>query len=352
MIIGAHASGLARTQAESLASDLTQPGAGFQARLEIVDGSAEGQAGLHDDHVAQHRGEIAQLHSMLRNEDIDVVIHRGFDLRGEIPQDLRIGAVLSRQNPYDVLLAPTELWLDELDESHKVGVVQMRARAQLLDYRPELEWNLVTGDAADWLQSMYKGQIDALIAPGAAIEQLGLQDQVCEIFPPELLVPAPGSGILVCLVRAIDDKNQARLKSLHDQDALVEYAAEVALVESLGGVWEQPIGALARLEGEMLHMSAVVATADGSQILRDQYVAAADDAHEAGEEFATLLLHAGASEILQTSADADPGEPAAQLPKQNSSEAGAEDEFFDFEEFANRRGDAHDTHDDDEDPES
>ena len=38
---------------------------------------------------------------------------------------------------------------------------------------------------------MIDGEIDALIAPGAPIEQLGLQERVCEIFPPELLVPAP-----------------------------------------------------------------------------------------------------------------------------------------------------------------
>ena len=338
MIIGVHGRGLARSQAESLVSQLAEAGGDYEVRLEIIEDLGSSLPPLHDDHVAEHRGEIGQLHSMLRAGSIDVVIHRGFDLRGEIPDDLRIGAVLPRQNPYDVLLADGELWLDELDESHRVGVVQLRARAQLLDYRPELEWNLIGGDAGDWLLAMLEGKVDALIAPGAAIEQLGLQDRVCEIFPPELLVPAPGSGVLICLVRADDEENQQRLRVLHDNDTLIEYTAEVALVDSLGGVWEQPIGVLARLEDETLQLSAMVATPDGTRILRDQYVSAIDDACLAGEEFAALLLHAGADELLGCR---DPGaDPdtrvAGELPPAGTTPEAAPDEFgefFDFEEF-------------------
>lgn len=333
LIIGVHGSGLARSQGESLAADLQSSGVDFDVRLEIVADLGGSRATLHDDHVAEARGEIERLHSLLRSGEIDVVVHRGFDLRGDVPDDLRIAAVLPRQNPYDVLLAGGDLWLDELDPTHRVGVVQLRARAQLLDYRPELDWNLVSGDATDWLARLVAGELDALIAPGAAIEQLGLQDRVCEIFPPELVVPAPGSGILVCLVRSDDEESRQRLRALHDPDTLLEYVAEVALVEALGGVWEQPIGALARLEDDQLQLSAMVATPDGNRILRDQFVATADDAVLAGEEFAALLLHAGAAELLEgeTGDEEDVVDIAARLPRP------PDDDFeddFDFEEFA------------------
>jgi hydroxymethylbilane synthase len=331
MIIGVHGRGLARSQAESLGEQLAEAGADYQVRYKIIDDLGGTRSPMHDDHVAEHRGEIGQLHSMLRGSEIDVVIHRGFDLRGDVPDDLRIGAVLARQNPYDVLLASEELWLDELDETHRIGVVQLRARAQLLDYRPELQWDLISGDAADWLTAMIDGEIDALIAPGAPIEQLGLQERVCEIFPPELLVPAPGSGVLVCLVRQEDEENLRRLRILHDTDTLTEYAAEVSLVEALGGVWEQPIGALARLEDDLIRMAAMVANPDGSQILRDQYVADVDDAELAGEEFAALLLHAGARELLDGT-----GEPEQERPEFGGELPGREpeeDEYFDFEDF-------------------
>lgn len=346
MIIGVHGSGLARAQAESLARELTAAGADYEIRLQIIDDLGGTHPPLHDDHVAENRGEIGRLQSLLRNGKIDVVVHRGFDLRGDVPDDLQIAAVLARHNPYDVLLAGGDLWLDELDEEHRIGVVHLRARAQLRDYRPELEWNLVSGDATDWLAAMVDGSLDALIAPGAAIEQLGLQDRVCEIFPPELIVPAPGSGILVCLVREDDEENCRRLRSLHDPGTLAEYVAEVSLVESLGGVWEQPIGALARLEGGTLSMASMVATPDGSRILRDQYVAASDDPAMAGEEFAALLLHGGAAELLEGGTDPDeaPSDIAPLLPGPATTEF---EDDFDFEEFAEFGGGEVDPDDDD-----
>jgi len=344
MIIGVHGRGLARRQAESLGELLAEEGADYEVRLEIFDELGGTKSPMHDDHVAEHRGEIGQLHDLLRSGKIDVVIHRGFDLRGDIPEDLRIGAVLPRHNPYDVLIASQELWLDELEASHRVGVVQLRARAQLLDYRPELDWDLVSGDAADWLMAMVDGELDALIAPGAVIEQLGLQDRVCEIFPPELLVPAPGSGVLICLVREDDAENLLRLRTLHDDETLTEYAAEVSLVEELGGVWEQPIGVLARIDDELLHMAAVVASPDGSKILRDQFVASVDDAVLAGEQFATLLLEDGAEDVLEGKAPAKPGEKpvvGGELPGAKLDDY----EYFDFEEFADILEDSEETED-------
>jgi hydroxymethylbilane synthase len=346
MIIGVHGRGLARRQAESLGELLAEEGADYEIRLETFDELGGSSSPLHDDHVAEHRGEIEQLHAKLRSGDIDVVIHRGFDLRGDVPEDLRIGAVLPRQNPYDVLIASEEVWLDELEESHRVGVVQLRARAQLLDYRPELEWGLVAGDASDWLMAMVEGEFDALVAPGAVIEQLELQDRVCEIFPPELLVPAPGSGVLVCLVREDDTENRLRLRALHDEDTLTEYAAEVSLVEELGGVWEQPIGVLARIDDELLHMAAMVASPDGSRILRDQFVASVDDAVLAGEQFADLLLQDGAEDVLEGNSTETPKrkpEFGGELP----GHAPDDDEYFDFEEFADALEDADEDEDSD-----
>jgi hypothetical protein len=124
---------------------------------------------------------------------------------------------------------------------------------------------------------------------------------------------------------------------LHDNDTLIEYTAEVALVESLGGVWEQPIGVLARLEDDTLQLSAMVATPDGTRILRDQYVTAVDDACLAGEEFAALLLDAGADALLGGRDPEVGSDVAGKLPGSGSTPKATSDElgeYFDFEEFA------------------
>lgn len=305
LILGVPPRGLARTQAEDLANALGRRRARHPIHLEIVGQDAAATETLHDDHIAENRSEIRRLHRLLREEAIDVVIHRGFDLRGDVPDDLRIAAVLTRGKPYEVLVSPHGATLDLMDEDERLGVVHLRTRAQILDYRPELETEIIPGDAGDWLSAMIDGRVDALVAPGAAIEQLGLQAQVSEIFPVEMVVPGPGSGVLVCLVRRDDEESAQRLRGLHDPTTAAEYTAECSTLEALGGPWERPFGVLARQEDDRLTIHAVAAAPDGSEILRETWVGSADDPCRAGAEAAALLLERGADHVIEGPAFSD-----------------------------------------------
>ena len=297
--IGVPAAGLARAQAERVARALSAAGAPFAVHLSIVNAAASIRTGLHDDHIAESRSAMRHLHRLLTDGDIDVVIHRGFDLRGDVPNGLCVGAVLARGNPYDALLGPRDLGFDDLPDDACVGVAQMRARAQLLDYRPELRYELIAGDADAWLTALIDGTIDALVAPAAAIEHLALQERVGEIFTPELLVPAPGSGVLLCLCREHDALTIKRLRRLHDVTTAVEYTAECAFVESLGAPWEGAIAALARLHDDRLDVIGLLAAPDGSRILREQHCTSPDDPCQTGADLAALLLERGAASILE-----------------------------------------------------
>lgn len=304
--IGVQAAGLARAQAEFLARRLGASEIEYAVHLSILAPAEGASVALHDDHIAENRNAMRRLHRLLLDGDIDVVVHRGFDLRGEVPPGLRIGAVLERSTPFDALLGPRDLGLDELPEDARVGVVQLRTRAQLLDYRAALGYELIAGDAGAWLTALIDGRIDALVAPAAAIEHLALQERVSEIFPPELLVPAPGSGVLLCLCREHDDLTTARLRPLHDRTTALEYTAECAFMESMGASWEGAIGVLAHLDRDTITLSAVVASPDGGRILRQQHCAQTSDPCQAGAELAALLLDRGADRLVEGGDDEAP----------------------------------------------
>lgn len=299
LTIGVHLSGLARAQAEVVAHRLADRKISHSVHLEVLEDTNPSTADAHDDHIAENRAKIHHLHEMLRGGEVDVVAHRGFDLRGVIPDGLQLGAVLERFNPYDALVSPDDICFDELDSGARVGVVQLRARAQLLAYRSDLEYELILGDVENWLTALIDGRIEALVAPGAALEHLGLQERVSEIFPPELLVPAPGSGILICLCREGDELTRERLRCLHDASAAREYTAECSLMEALDSGWERPIGVLAQSRGSDLALTAVAASADGQRICREDHVTDGTDPCRAGTEVAALMLESGVYEILE-----------------------------------------------------
>lgn len=298
LTIGAHESGLARAQAEHVADQLRRQRIDYPIHLELLDLRADSTQALHDDHIAENRNAIHALHERLRDGDVDVVIHRGFDLRDLLPEDLRIAAILERQSPYDALLCPQELNLEELGEDAQVGVVQLRARAQLREQWPDLRLEMIMGDVGTWLTSLIDGRIDALVAPNAALEQLGLHERVSEIFPPEVLVPAPCSGILVCVSRCGDRLVRQRLEPLHHEATAREYRAEMALMEAMGSRWESPIGALAQCVRDEMTILGLVASADGLHLIRKGIQARSEDPEAVGETLAGLLLDEGAYQLL------------------------------------------------------
>lgn len=297
LTMGAHDAGLARAQAEAVAASLRACHGDLSVHLELINLHA-GQAVLHDDHIAENRTAIRTLHQLLLDGEIDLVVHRAFDLRGNIPTGLCLAAIPPRRSPYDALVAIDGRTFDELQPGERIGVVQLRARAQLMDYRSDLHYELLSGDVSSWLLALLEDRIDALIAPNAAVEELGLQDRVTELFPPEMMVPAPVSGLLLCLCRENDAATRSLIEEIHDLSAESEYKAEIAFVRALGSAWEAPIGALAQSTPRGLALIGMVASADGMDLLRQGLQVDSGPADQLGDALAEAMIEDGARQLL------------------------------------------------------
>ena len=87
-------------------------------------------------------------------------------------------------------------------------------------------------------------------------------------------------------------------------------AHRVGVAHGLGvGEAELPIGVLAHIESDRLTIHSMVASPDGSEILRETWVGAADDPCRAGAEAAALLVDRGADTILEGPAFRDEDVP-------------------------------------------
>ena len=92
---------------------------------------------------------------------------------------------------------------------------------------------------------------------------------------------------------------QDAVSPIDDPAASAALAAERALVETLGGGCQTPIGALATpVDGDMLELVAVVVALDGSCAVRERACGSRSEARALGVQVAKQLLSAGAGEIL------------------------------------------------------
>jgi hydroxymethylbilane synthase len=114
------------------------------------------------------------------------------------------------------------------------------------------------------------------------------------------MLPAVGQGALGIETRLDDDKTTALVTKLDHEQTRLACTAERALLRSLGGGCQLPIAAHAVVEGNELRLEALVASTDGSQIIRDQLSGPTVAAERIGEQLAELLLRKGAAQLLGT----------------------------------------------------
>jgi hydroxymethylbilane synthase len=227
----------------------------------------------------------------------EVGVHSAKDLPGEMPVELEIAAVPPREDPADAWIG-VGTSLADAPEGARVGTASLRRRAQLLAARPDLRVEELHGNVDTRLRKLAEGELDAIVLAAAGLRRLGREDEIGFRIPVETMVPAPGQGTLVLQVRAGDEEATAAVSGIFDLDAARELTAERAAVRLLDASCTTPVGVFARVDGAHLQLDAFVGLPDGSEWLRDQLEADADEPALAGVQLADRLLGAGARDLL------------------------------------------------------
>ena len=111
------------------------------------------------------------------------------------------------------------------------------------------------------------------------------------------MCPAAGQGALGIEIREGDAATRVLLAFLNDANARAATTCERALLNSLGGGCQVPIGAFAEVKNGKLHLELIVADPDGSKLLRDSRDG--DDPEKLGNAAGAALLSRGGDEILK-----------------------------------------------------
>ena len=296
--IATRKSPLALWQAEHVAGRLRELQADFD--FELVAMSTEGDK-LLDAPLAKVGGKglfIKELERALLEDRADMAVHSLKDVPVDIPAGLAMPAFMSRADPRDALVSNRHAALAELPEGARVGTSSLRRRSQLLAIRPDLDVVDLRGGVHTRLARLDAGDFQALILAVAGLERLGIGDRVCEVFEPDVILPAVGQGVLAIECRAGDARIESLVAALDDADTGACVRAERAMNARLGGGCQVPIAGFAELDGESLRLRALVASVDGRTVLREQDDSRRIEAGALGRRVAERLLERGADRIL------------------------------------------------------
>lgn len=296
--VGTRGSALALVQARSVIAALQ---AAYQElRLEEVVISTRGDR-LTDRPFAAvgNRGIFARdIEAALLAGQIDLAVHSLKDLESDMPPGLTFGAIPTRADPRDALVAALGTTLATLPPACRIATSSVRRAALLRHLRPDVRIEAIRGNVPTRLNAARERGLDGLILACAGLDRLGRSDVIAERLDPALFVPEAGQGAIAVQIRAEDTALRASLATLHDPDTAVCCRAERACARHLEGNCQTPIAAYATRQAGALRLAALVCSPDGRRVLREEGVGSADAPERLGRTVATQLLAGGAAELL------------------------------------------------------
>ncbi|HSS78368.1 MAG TPA: hydroxymethylbilane synthase [Thermoanaerobaculia bacterium] len=292
--LGTRRSPLALAQSGMMARALEAANPGLA--VELVPMITTGDVVTGDLALVGGKGLFTQeLESGLLDGSLDLAVHSLKDLPVSLPAGLVVAAYPERADPRDVLVSEIAEDLDGLPEGAVVLTGALRRRAQILLRRPDLRVEPLRGNVDTRIRKWREQGAGGVILAGAGLARLGLTDLPAHPIATDVLIPAPGQGILALEVRE-DGPAAAPCGRLNHAPSAVAAEAERRVVAAFGGDCTLPLAAWARSESGALRLTALLATPDGRHVARGEAVGV--DPLEIAGDCVAAMRENGADEVL------------------------------------------------------
>jgi hydroxymethylbilane synthase len=299
VIIGSRGSELALWQANFVKKVLEKKNKNVSVEIKIIKTKGDKILDVALSKIGDKSLFTKELETELINKNIDLAVHSLKDLQTEIPKGLNLAAVTKRHNVQDVLIARKKgITIFNLPDDATIATGSLRRKCQLLHLRPDLNIVDLRGNVPSRIKKFLESDWDAIILARAGVERLKLNKYISSIIKTDVMLPAVGQGALGIETRADNKLVNDIVKSIHHEDTYKAVLAERALLKTLEGGCQVPIGAFAEIKPNGLFIDALVGSLDGGLTYRKKNRGSKNNPEKLGRELAKDLLKAGAKIIL------------------------------------------------------
>lgn len=247
---------------------------------------------------------VKELEVALLDGEVDLAVHSMKDMPSELPDGLVLGAVPEREDPRDAWVCAEGhgvTLLADLTPGATVGTSSLRRQAQILAQRPDLRVVPIRGNVGTRLSKLDEGVegMTAIVLACAGLRRLDMADRISHPFAVDEMLPAVGQGALALELRAGDDRVAQATAALDHPTTRWATLAERAMLATLEGGCQVPIGGHAQVHDGTLRLRGFVARPDGRDALRSEITGPSEDAVALGQQLGQALIAAGAASVLE-----------------------------------------------------
>jgi len=296
--IGTRGSKLALWQANWVASAIKTKHPGLSTELIIIKTKGDRILDIPLSEIGGKALFISEIEENLINGSIDIAVHSMKDMPAEIPDELCIGAIPERETPMDVLISKNGRRFSELAPGNKIGTGSLRRTALLRHARPDIEVQPIRGNLDTRLRKLETEDLDAVVLAAAGVKRLGLENRISEYLDENIMLPAVGQGALCIETRMDDTEAISKVAHLDHKETRSAVIGERAFLNRLKGSCKVPIAARGKVENSHFTLCGLVASIDGSTLIKDTLSGPESSSGNMGIKLADRLLSMGAGKIL------------------------------------------------------
>lgn len=244
--IGTRGSKLALWQADFTQQQLAA--IGVQSELVIIKTKGDQMQHLSFDKIEGKGFFTKEIEDALLRGEVDMAVHSMKDLPTTQPPGLAVTAVSYRDNPADWLImrsgAKQDGQLFQLKQDAVVGTSSARRKAQLLDFRKDIQVKDIRGNVPTRLEKLQNGDFDAILLAAAGLSRLNLDLSGFHVvqFNPKEFIPAPAQGVLAFQTAADNLEVRRILKQIHHSEVSAITNVERKVLKLMEGGCHMPLG--------------------------------------------------------------------------------------------------------------
>jgi hydroxymethylbilane synthase len=243
---------------------------------------------------------VKEIETALMDGRIDLAVHSMKDMPGHLPDGLTIGAIPERENPYDALISRQGQMLADYPRGAVIGTSSLRRGSQIKHARKDLIIRSIRGNLDTRLGKLRSGEFDAIILAAAGLKRLGQGHEITQTLDETTMVPAVGQGALCIETRQADQDMATVMAALAHEPTRICVAGERAFLKQIEGSCHIPVACFGKLmEDGQVSLTGLVASEDGTQVVRETVIATAADIEANGRALADRLLDQGGRRILE-----------------------------------------------------
>ncbi|NDH08254.1 MAG: hydroxymethylbilane synthase [Gammaproteobacteria bacterium] len=244
---------------------------------------------------------VKELEQALLDNKADIAVHSMKDVPAKLPNQLELGVICRRDNPYDVLIQAQSISLLDLPKGASIGTASLRRQAQLKACRPDIHTKVLRGNIQTRLAKLDSGEFDAIVLAKAGLDRMALEMKITEVFHKDIMLPACGQGAIGIECRRNDQAILDLITPLHHEKTAICVHLERQVNQALGGHCHVPIAIFAEfITDERIELEAKVFSHNGDQCLAWKAQFHQLHAFAQAKQCAADLLAQGALELIQS----------------------------------------------------